>query len=446
MNSLRSRLLLVMALVFALGAGNVVIYLLDLDEDIRAHVLNEQVDTLLATVTPAPDGSNLGALPVQFSASDWRYALYTRVGDLVASAPTGAAPLPFRNPEALPESARAAITARLIGDDRVLVASRNDWEDCEELCQLFRERMAGSSVVIAILAAISLVSIVFLARWMLGSVRRAADLASTIGIANPDRRIPLRELPEEIVPLAISANQALDRLSSAYEIERRFTADAAHELRTPLAVLDLRLQKARTEPSPDWSAIARDMEQMRHLIDQLLVLARADQGGERGGERAPDEPSVPIGLARIVREAVADMLPAYEAASRTIDVAVAEGLVVADAHRQLRQALRNLLDNAFRHGRGRVSVSLASRDERTAVLRVSDEGPAVPRDEGDVLFERFHKGAQNSPGSGLGLAIVRRILRNLGGDARIGGGPTFAIELIVPLAPHAPPRPTPVRA
>ncbi|MBB3268489.1 two-component system sensor histidine kinase QseC [Azospirillum sp. OGB3] len=442
MNSLRSRLLLVMALVFALGAGNVVIYLLDLDEDIRAHVLNEQVDTLLATVTPAPDGSNLGAFPMQFSASDWRYALYTRTGDLVASAPAGAAPLPFRNPEALPESARAAVTARLIGDNRVLVASRNDWEDCEELCQLFRERMAGSSVVIAILAAISLVSIVFLARWMLGSVRRAADLASTIGVAHPERRIPLRELPEEIVPLAISANQALDRLSSAYEIERRFTADAAHELRTPLAVLDLRLQKARTEPSPDWSAIARDMEQMRHLIDQLLVLARADQGGER----APDEPSVPIELARIVREAVADMLPAYEAASRTIDVAVAEGLVVEDAHRQLRQALRNLLDNAFRHGRGQVSVSLASRDERTAVLRVSDEGPAVPRGEGGVLFERFHKGARNTPGSGLGLAIVRRILRNLGGDARIGAGPTFAIELIVPLAPLAPPRPTPVRA
>ncbi|MHA7064473.1 sensor histidine kinase [Azospirillum argentinense] len=430
MNSLRSRLLLVMALVFALGAGNVVIYLLDLDEDIRAHVLNEQVDTLLATVTPAPDGSNLGALPVQFSASDWRYALYTRSAELIASAPEGAAPLPFRSPEALPETTRAAITARLIGDDRVLVASRNDWEDCEELCQLFRERMAGSSVVIAILAAISLVSIIFLARWMLGSVRRAADLASTIGVAHPDRRIPLRELPEEIVPLAISANQALDRLSSAYEIERRFTADAAHELRTPLAVLDLRLQKARAEHSPDWSAIARDMEQMRHLIEQLLALARADQGGERRSHG----PEARVGLARIVREAVVDMLPAYEADSRTIDVAVAEGLVVEDAHRQLRQALRNLLDNAFRHGQGRVSVSLTSRDERTAILRVSDEGPAVPRDVGDVLFERFHKGVQNSPGSGLGLAIVRRILRNLGGDARIGVGPTFAIELIVPLA------------
>ncbi len=442
MNSLRSRLLLVMALVFALGAGNVVIYLLDLDEDIRAHVLNEQVDTLLATVTPAPDGSNLGALPAQFSASDWRYALYTRSGDLVASTPAGAAALPFRDPEAVPETARTAITARRIGDDRVLVASRNDWEDCEELCQLFRERMAGSSVVIAILAAISLVSIIFLARWMLGSVRRAADLAATIGVAHPDRRIPLRELPEEIVPLAISANQALDRLSSAYEIERRFTADAAHELRTPLAVLDLRLQKARTEPSPDWSAIAQDMDQMRHLIDQLLALARADQGGDRGLH----EPDAPVGLARIVREAVADMLPAYEAASRTIDVDVAEGLVVADAHRQLRQALRNLLDNAFRHGKGRVSVSLASREEGTAVLRVSDEGPAVPRDEGDVLFERFHKGAQNSPGSGLGLAIVRRILRNLGGDARIGIGPTFAIELIVPLAPLDARSPAPLRA
>jgi two-component system sensor histidine kinase QseC len=193
-------------------------------------------------------------------------------------------------------------------------------------------------------------------------------------------------------------------------------------------VLNLRLQSARNQQTPDWDAISGDMEEMRHVVDQLLALARADGGGEEH----PQAP--PISLARIVREAVADIMPAYESAHRTLSVDVAEGLLVSRGTRELRQALRNLLENAIRHGKGEVRVSLRRKDAHTAVLEVGDEGEAVVPPVAERLFERFHKGVQSSAGAGLGLAIVRRLLRNLGGEARIANGACFAVELSIPLA------------
>lgn len=104
----------------------------------------------------------------------------------------------------------------------------------------------------------------------------------------------------------------------------------------------------------------------------------------------------------------------------------------------MRQALQNLLENAIHHGRGQVTVRLTRRDKCTAIVQVGDEGPEVSPEEADVLFNRFHKGIQNSPGSGLGLAIVRRTLRNLGGSAEILSSNNFVVELTIPLASHAP--------
>jgi two-component system sensor histidine kinase QseC len=429
-NSLQSRLLIVMIVVFALGVGNVLVYMVDLDDDIKAHVVKEQVDTLLAAVALEPDGSNLADLPRDFSQSSWQYSLYTAGGSLVATAPVTMAALPFKHPDASPTYLNGAKAARKIADDRVLVVRRTDWIVCEELCQIFRERLTGSSILIAVLAVVSIGSIFLLARWMLLSVRRAAALAATISLEHPNRRIPLDGLPSEIVPLAKSANEALDRLADAYAMERRFTADASHELRTPLAVLNLRLQNARNQQAPDWEAISRDMEEMRHVVEQLLALARAD-GGE---EEHPQTP--PVSLARIVREAVADIMPAYDSAHRTLSIDVTEGLLVSRGTRELRQALRNLLENAIRHGKGAVTVSLKRRNSDAAVLEVGDEGEAVAPPAAERLFERFHKGVQSSAGAGLGLAIVRRLLRNLGGDARIIDGDRFAVELTVPLVAH----------
>lgn len=427
-SSLRSRLMLVMVVVFALGVGNVMIYLLDLDKDIRAHVLNEQIDTLLARAPGAAAGDALDELPLSFSESSWRYTLYSADGRLIGVQPEGSAPLPFMVPRAPPPLTGDVMDARRLNDGSVLVVRRNDWGECEELCQIMRGRVASSTTALAVLGILSVVAMAALAGWMLSSVRRAAALAGTIGRDHPERRIPIDELPTEIVPLARAANDAFDRLAGAYESERRFTADAAHELRTPLAVLDLRLQKARRSAQPDWDAIAGDMRQMQHLVDQLLALARAEQA------ELSSELAAPVSAARLVREAVADMLPAFEAAHRAIEIEVAEGLAVPAGRDLLRQALRNLLDNAIRHGRGTTRVVVRKAGDAWVEISVGDEGPAVSAAAAELLFDRFRKGRQHSAGSGLGLAIVRSICRRLGGDAEAGSGPGFAVVLKLPAA------------
>lgn len=428
-SSLRSRLMLVMAVVFALGVGNVMIYLLDLDKDIRAHVLNEQIDTLLARAPGSAGGDALEELPLSFSESSWRYSLYSADGKLLGVQPKDSEPLPFMVPRAPPPLTGDVMDARQLKDGSVLVVRRNAWGECEELCQIMRGRVAGSTAALAMLGILSVAAMAALAGWMLSSVRRAAALAATIGRDHPERRIPIGELPTEIVPLARAANDAFDRLAGAYEAERRFTADAAHELRTPLAVLDLRLQKARRSEQPDWEAIAGDMQQMRHLVDQLLALARAEQADLAG------EAAAPVSAARVVREAVADLLPAYEAAHRSIEIDLEEGLAVPAGRDLLRQALRNLLDNAIRHGQGTTRVLLRRAGDGADVeITVSDDGPAVSPAAAEMLFDRFRKGRQHSAGSGLGLAIVRSICRRLGGDAQAGSGPGFAVVLRLPAA------------
>jgi len=427
LESLRGRLMLVMAIVFSLGVGNVVIYLLDLDNEVRAHVLQEQIDTLLAARPQGADGSFIDTLPLRFSESDWRYALYDPEGRLMGTRPADQPPLPFMRPAAETDYAKTASEARALPNGQILVIRRNDWSDCEELCQIFRERLAGSAALIVVLAAISLLSMLLFANWILTSIKRATVLAATIGRDNPDQRIPLEGLPKEILPLAAAANTAFDRLAEAYVMEKRFTADAAHELRTPLTVLDLRIQKARLTNTPDWGAITGDMIQMRRLIDQLLDLARADRDDSPG----PDH--FPIPLARAVRQAAADIHPAYEARGRHLDMDLEEGLHLRDGSNQLRQAMRNLLENALNHGQGIVHVQLAASAESQAQIIISDEGPAVSVQEGEKFFERFSKGRQSRNGSGLGLAIARTIVRNLGGTLTMGSAATFTLVITLPL-------------
>lgn len=413
-----------MMTVFALGIGNVVIYLLDLDRDLREHVFREQVAIILATVPLSPDGSNLGLLPHRFSQSDWRYSLYGTSGDMVATSPRGSSPLPFIPAGSSDLDLRQPMMAEQVGPDRVLVMTRNDWDECEELCQIFRERLASSTLLLLGLACVSLLSMYLLAGWMLRSVQRAAELGSSIGVRHPDRRIPLDELPTEIVPLARSANEALDRLATAYHAERRFTSDAAHELRTPLAVLGLRLQKARQAGTVEWEVLDRDMLGMKRLVDQLLALARAD------AEAMPVDTGHSH-LSRVIRETVADILPLYEAAGRILSVDLQDEVYLTTGAEPARHVLRNVLENAFHHGRGAVEVTLR-HGPIGIYVDVADEGPPRDPDDFEEMFQRFRKGRQSEGGSGLGLAIVRRTMENIGGGARILPAGRFTVRLTFP--------------
>jgi signal transduction histidine kinase len=424
--SLRGRLTAAMLIVFVLGVGNVAVFVLDIDEDLRGHLMDKQLDTILSRVPLNFDRQNLDALPTRFAETDWQYSLFNAGRHLLASSPKAETPLEFMPPGKYRFDEQSARLAREIAQDRVLVVAKNDWLEREEGWELVRDELASSLLIILVLGALSMLAVIGLVHWTLRSVQQAAHLAETTGADYPDRRIPLDELPKEIRPLARSANDALDKLAAAFAAERRFTADAAHELRTPLTVLSLRLQKAKREAVMDWSALDREMAQMRRLVDQLLSLARQES---RAAAQTQDSGTVHI--SRVVREAVADIMLMFEEAGRTIDADIEDALVTPGGTGQLREAVQNLLENGLLHGRGVVRVELRAAGPNRIHLDVEDEGQAPPIEQQETLFERFRKGVQNSNGSGLGLAIVRQILRNLGGDVIFVPGPCFRIRLVM---------------
>jgi len=282
------------------------------------------------------------------------------------------------------------------------------------------DRLSGSSSVAAedepyqdglVLACFSLVVLALIwlvSQWSLRPLSRASAEAAQAGPRHPGLRLTTFRLPSEIRPLADAVNGALDRMEKAYEAERRFTADAAHELRTPLSVLSLRLQRARIEGTLDWDAIGQDVQQMTHLVNQLLDLARKEQAG-RGSAH------VHVNMARVAREAAAMMAPLAEQAGRALHVDLPENLPVRGHAEDLRDILLNLLDNALKHGEGTISLSGTCHNNE-CLIDVCDEGPGVPPDLREAVFARFRKVQANSAGTGLGLAIVREVAESHGGS------------------------------
>ncbi|HEY0635367.1 MAG TPA: ATP-binding protein [Gammaproteobacteria bacterium] len=227
----------------------------------------------------------------------------------------------------------------------------------------------------------------------------------------PDSLEPVtaRNIPDEIRPLVTALNQLFTRLAAAFENERRFTADAAHELRTPLAALKVQAQVAQRASSDEQrrtalTRVLQGVDRATHLIEQLLTLARLDpQVGLTAYES--------VDLARMVREVVAELQPA--ATARRIQLTV-QGAAQAHLPGQgdsLRILLGNLLDNALRYtpetGQVRLTLTVC---EQEVVVQIDDSGPGVSAEEREQIFNRFYRGRDVSAnGSGLGLSIVKRI-------------------------------------
>jgi two-component system sensor histidine kinase QseC len=281
-------------------------------------------------------------------------------------------------------------------------------------------------LVLACFSMAVLVLIWVVSQWSLRPLSRASAEAALAGPQNPGLRLTAIPLPSEIRPLVDAVNGALDRMEAAYQAERRFTSDAAHELRTPLSVLSLRLQRARLEGQPDWDAIDSDMRQMTHLVTRLLDLARKEQAGR---DLAPEK----LNLARIAREAAAMIAPLAEQAGRTLHVDVPDTLPVNGRADDLRDMILNLLDNALTHGSGAISLQGRAEPPR-CILDVSDEGPGVPEAVASSMFERFRKAQPSSPGTGLGLSIVRQVAESHAGTARFIPGPACRLRIDLPQA------------
>ena len=246
------------------------------------------------------------------------------------------------------------------------------------------------------------------------SMRREAEAVSA---AEPGRRLPLPPADDEIARLGETLNTMLGRLETALERERRFVSDASHELRTPLAALrtelELALRRQRTagELRAALRSAAEESDRLSQLAEDLLVLARS-QGGE-----------LPVRPQRLVAaELLADVRERYARrvaeAGRSLELQADDRLELSVDRLRAEQALGNLVENALRHGSGRILLQARRRDGRVE-LHVRDEGPGFDPDFLERAFEPFTRGdpARVGPGAGLGLAIVAVIARAHGGAA-----------------------------
>jgi two-component system, OmpR family, sensor kinase len=292
------------------------------------------------------------------------------------------------------------------------------------------------SISVVMLAGIGLTG-ALLARKALGPIDAIVRRARRIGERNLAERLPHPGTRDEIARLVETLNDMLGRLDRSFDAQRRFTADASHELRSPLsrlrAELEVTLRRSRTagEYEETLHSCLDEVERLQALTEELLELARIDA-------REEPEPSEPVPVGDLVEAAVAAV--ASEAKSRGVAVEVVGSppLLVHAAPVAAKVALANVLHNAvkFSPAGGLVTTVVTAQGDE-AVVTVSDRGPGVPAEEVPRIFERFYRGhasrTSETTGVGLGLAIARALVERQGGRISVAAaaeqGATFSVHL-----------------
>ena len=254
--------------------------------------------------------------------------------------------------------------------------------------------------------------------------RRAADISAS----SLDDRLPVPPGRDEVSRLGETLNEMLSRIGDGLARERRFVADASHELRTPLALLktqlELALRHARSTQELEAAirGAAEDTERLSRIADDLLLLARAEQG------RVPLRREL-VDVADVMETVAGRFRSRAESESRDLLVAADDPLVISADRTLLEQALGNMVDNAFTHGAGQITLR-ADQNNGTTELHVLDEGRGFPADFLHHAFERFSQARKTtSEGSGLGLAIVETIAEAHEWRARAANAPNGGTDV-----------------
>ncbi|WP_338686691.1 HAMP domain-containing sensor histidine kinase [Streptomyces acidiscabies] len=247
------------------------------------------------------------------------------------------------------------------------------------------------------------------------------ELATITASQDLTRRVPEPPADDEVARLARTTNETLAALEASVDRQRRFVADASHELRSPIASLRTQLEVAAAHPDLlDLDGAVEDTVRLQHLAADLLLLARLDAG------EPPNR--TPVDLGALARETTAPR--------KGTRLDTEPGVEVTGSRSQLTRVLANLLDNAARHTRTEVEVTVRTEGE-DAVLTVTDDGPGVPPEHRARIFERFVRlddaRSRDEGGAGLGLAIARDIAVRHGGTLTVGeapaGGAKFELRL-----------------
>jgi signal transduction histidine kinase len=411
-------------------------------QELHHRALRDQAAEILRYLDSGPDGALRLSLPAAlaqlYSEAYGRsaFAVLDQGDRVLFSSLAGDRPIirgrtqakPFEYftlPRKGPNVYGVTVTAE-IGGQPLLVQVLEDLSHRDVLIDdIVAEFLTRVGWITAPILLILLVIDVFIFRRALRPIIAASALAERIGPARTELRLPEEEMPREVMPLVRAVNHALDRLEEGFRGQREFTADAAHELRTPLAIL--RTQVDMIDDREIAQSLRDDIESMSRLVNQLLDIAELETF-VIGEEEVAN-------LAAIATEIAAYIAPLALSQHKTVAVVGGDQMVRVRGNADtLGRAIRNLVENALTHTATDTTVEISV--DAAGELRVMDRGTGVPSAEREQIFRRFWRRDRRRAGSaGLGLAIVKRIAEMHGATVdvsdRPGGGAVFAIRFPV---------------
>lgn len=264
--------------------------------------------------------------------------------------------------------------------------------------------------IVLIVVLIPAFAIPIIVRRAFAGLADVVDLAKKIDVDRRGARLPDHRIPGEVRPLVEAFNGALQRLDDGYERRQRFILDAAHELRTPVAILQTRLEGL--DAGPLRSRLLIDSNRIAGLAEQLLDLERIDRDGADFAT---------LDLVSLCRDVAADLAPLALSAGCELSFAPGvERVIVRGDAGAVERAVTNLVRNAIEHAGGLITISV----ERGGVIEVTDEGPGVPERERERIFEPFHRLQPRDHGAGLGLHLVSEIIGRHKGHISVVDGPS----------------------
>ena len=440
---LLSRLLIVFALAFA---GSCALYLTLAWEQATIEIgrdWGELADRLAASVKTGPDGGLVVApdadLAKRLRGKRLRHVVVeAATGRVIEGSTPSIAPMLPTVPHGV---RRMAFAVAAVADDPKsslagFVVERTDLKPPVRVAVVIEERHTWPFIAWAVdeliaevlpigipLFFTTLIVTAVTIRRTLRPVARLSDQAGAITPRTTGRRLEARKVPQEVQPLVHAFNAALERLDEGFALQRRFTANAAHQLRTPMAILRARLDGMPARP--EIGALKQDCDRIARVVSQLLAISRLEANQIEIAET--------VDLGQLAATVVADMAPLAIAGNRSLTLESPDAPVLVRGNSAaLRDAVLNLIDNALRFGPARQPVDIVVRPG--ASVAVADRGPGVAPDDRARVFEAFWRGHDpRGSGSGLGLAIVAEIAAAHGGSAtvreRAGGGAEFRIDL-----------------